>query len=233
MDFSWLGNYIGLLFQGAVTTIELLVISTAAGFILAICIALVLVRGGTLTRTIAKSYCIFFRGTPLLVQLWILYYGFGSFLPGIPWIRASVFWPILRDGYFFAALGLTLNWAAYEAEVIRGALLAVPRGELEAARAYGMSEFKLLLRIWLPRALGIALPTIVGEIVLQLKSTPLVFTITVMDLYGVAYRVRQDTFLVYEPLIVATVFYVSLTFVITRGFALLEKRLSFASRPSK
>lgn len=108
--------------------------------------------------------------------------------------------------FLFAAVSFTLNYAAYEAEVLRGALLGVPKGELEAGRAFGMSRFTLARRIWLPRAIRAALPTIAGEVVMQLKATPLAFTVTVMDLYAVAYKVRQDTLLVYEPLFVVTIF---------------------------
>ena len=125
----------------------------------------------------------------------------------------------------FAAVSFTLNYAAYEAEVLRGALLAVPKGELEAGRAFGMGRFTLIRRIWLPRAIRIALPTIAGEVVMQLKATPLAFTVTVMDLYAVAYKVRQDTLLVYEPLIVVTVFYLILTAIIARCFGLVERQV--------
>lgn len=128
-------------------------------------------------------------------------------------------------GLFFAAVSFTLNYAAYEAEVLRGALLAVPKGELEAGRAFGMGRFTLIRRIWLPRAIRIALPTITGEVVMQLKATPLAFTVTVMDLYAVAYKVRQDTLLVYEPLIVVTVFYLILTAIIARCFGLVERQV--------
>jgi polar amino acid transport system permease protein len=143
----------------------------------------------------------------------------------IPGLRQSLFWPILREGFFFAAVSFTLNYAAYEAEVLRGALLAVPKGELEAGKAFGMRPFTLIRRIWLPRAIRIALPTIGGEIVMQLKATPLAFTVTVMDLYAVASKVRQDTLLVYEPLIVVTVFYLILTAIIARAFRLLEAQV--------
>ncbi|PAM65406.1 nickel permease, partial [Stenotrophomonas maltophilia] len=135
-----------------------------------------------------------------------LYYGVGSLLPMVPGLRQSFLWPILREGFFFAALSFTLNFAAYQSEVLRGALLSVPKGELEAGRSLGMSPSVLVRRIWLPRAIRTALPTIAGEIVLQLKATPLAFTVTVMDLYAVAFKVRQDTLLVYEPLLVVTLF---------------------------
>ncbi|ANM12195.1 MULTISPECIES: ABC transporter permease [unclassified Rhizobium] len=225
MDFSWVSSYWPLLVAGATQTILLLVISVALGFVLAIGLALAQIGGPYWLRWCAKSYCTCLRGTPLLIQLWLLYYGVGSLLPMIPGLRASFVWPIVREGFFFAAVSFTLNYAAYEAEVLRGALLAVPKGELEAGRAFGMTRWTLLRRIWLPRATRIALPTITGEVVLQLKATPLAFTVTVMDLYAVAYKIRQDTLLVYEPLIVVTIFYVCLTIVITRAFRIVERQL--------
>ncbi|MCY1233661.1 Octopine transport system permease protein OccM [compost metagenome] len=143
----------------------------------------------------------------------------------IPGLRSSFLWPIVREGFFFATVSFTLNYAAYEAEVLRGALLAVHKGELEAGQAFGMGRWTLLRRIWLPRAIRIALPTITGEVVLQLKATPLAFTVTVMDLYSVAYKIRQDTLLVYEPLVVVTIFYVCLTILITRAFRVVEMQV--------
>jgi polar amino acid transport system permease protein len=225
MTFSWIASYWSLLLAGAAQTVLLLVISVVFGFILAIGLAFAQVSGGPLTRYIARGYCTFFRGTPLLIQLWLFYYGVGSLLPMIPGLRQSLFWPILREGFFFAAVSFTLNYAAYEAEVLRGALLAVPKGELEAGRSFGMRPFTLIRRIWLPRAIRIALPTIGGEIVMQLKATPLAFTVTVMDLYAVASKVRQDTLRVYEPLILVTVFYLILTAIIARAFRLLEAQV--------
>ncbi|ACP21812.1 putative ArtM, ABC-type arginine/histidine transport system, permease component ArtM (plasmid) [Sinorhizobium fredii NGR234] len=225
MDFSWIFSYWPLLAAGAVQTVLLLVISVGCGFILAIGLALAQVVGPRWLKLFARGYCTCLRGTPLLIQLWLLYYGVGSLLPMIPGLRASFLWPILREGFFFAAVSFTLNYAAYEAEVLRGALLAVPKGELEAGRSFGMSSSTLFRRIWLPRAIRIALPTIAGEVVLQLKATPLAFTVTVMDLYAVAYKVRQDTLLVYEPLMVVTVFYVCLTLIITRAFKIVEAQV--------
>ncbi|MBF2714007.1 ABC transporter permease [Agrobacterium vitis] len=225
MDFSWIGNYWPLLLTGAWQTLALLVISVVLGFVMAIGLAFAQVSGGPVTRVLARSYSTFFRGTPLLIQVWLLYYGVGSLLPMIPGIRQSLIWPLLREGFFFAAVSFTLNYAAYEAEVLRGALLAVPKGELEAGRAFGMGRFTLIRRVWLPRAIRIALPTIAGEVVMQLKATPLAFTVTVMDLYAVAYKVRQDTLLVYEPLIVVTLFYLALTAIIARCFRVVEAQV--------
>lgn len=225
MNFSWIFTYWPLLAAGAVQTVLLLVISVTLGFILAIGLALAQINEPRAIKWLARGYCTCLRGTPLLIQLWLLYYGVGSLLPLIPGLRASFLWPILREGFFFAAVSFTLNYAAYEAEVLRGALLAVPKGELEAARSLGMSPAQVLRRIWLPRAIRIALPTIAGEIVLQLKATPLAFTVTVMDLYAVAYKIRQDTLLVYEPLLVVTAFYVFLTLLVTRVFRIVEAQV--------
>ncbi|MCA1490512.1 ABC transporter permease [Ensifer sp. NBAIM29] len=225
MNFSWVSTYWPLLAAGAVQTVLLLVISVVIGFFLAVGLALAQINGPRGLKWLARGYGTCLRGTPLLIQLWLLYYGVGSLLPLVPGLRSSFLWPVLREGFFFAAVSFTLNYAAYEAEVLRGALLAVPKGELEAARAFGMSRAQVLRRIWLPRAIRIALPTIAGEVVLQLKATPLAFTVTVMDLYAVAYKIRQDTLLVYEPLIVVTVFYVFLTLLVTRAFKIVETQV--------
>ena len=225
MRFDWIPKYWPLLIDGAIQTVSLLIISVSAGFVLAIALAFAQVSCGPVSRNLSRAYCTFLRGTPLLIQLWLLYYGVGSLLPMVPGLRQSFLWPILREGFFFAAVSFTLNFAAYQAIILRGALLSVPKGELEAGRAVGMSPFTLVRRIWLPRAIRIALPSIAGEVVLQLKSTPLAFTVTVMDLYAVAYKVRQDTLLVYEPLLVVTLFYVAVTAVIARSFKLVEAQV--------
>lgn len=224
MDFAWLTSYWPLLLKGGAQTIALVVLSVSFGFVLAIGLALAQVMGPRPLAWLSQGFCTLLRGTPLLIQLWLLYYGLGSLLPMVPGLRESLFWPILREGFFFAVLAFTLNYAAYEAVVLRSALLAVPKGEIEAGLAFGMSRPKLLLRVWLPRAIRIALPTIAGEVVLQLKATPLAFTVTVMDLYAVAFKVRQDTLLVYEPLFVVTLFYVVLTAAIVQIFGRIERQ---------
>ncbi|MCJ8054625.1 ABC transporter permease subunit [Shinella curvata] len=225
MDFSWIIPYRDLLLHGAVLTCVLLAISVTLGFGIAILLAVAQVGRSRFLRIAAKSYCTFFRGTPLLIQLWLIYYGLGSYLPHIPGLRGSFLWPVMREGVFFAAVALTLNFAAYQGEILRGTLLAVPKGELEAAKAAGMRPGMVLRRIWLPRAIRIGLPTFAGEVILQLKATPIVFSVTVMDLYGAAYKIRQDTLLVYEPLILVATFYVTLTFFITQVFKRFENAL--------
>jgi polar amino acid transport system permease protein len=120
-------------------------------------------------------------------------------------------------------LAFTISFAGYEGEIMRGAFLGVPRGELEAARAFGMSPWKVLTRVWFPRAVRLVLPTLAGETVLQLKSTPLAFTVTIMDLMGVTSKIRQDTFRIFEPLLLLAVIYMCLTFIIVWGYSFVEK----------
>ena len=225
MHWEWLANpeYQHLLLVGLYYTLILLVTSVVIGFTLAVPIGLVQVTGPWPLKMAARGFCSFIRGTPLLIQLWLLYYGFGSLFPSIPWIRHSFMWPVLREGFYYAVLGLSLSVAGYEGEIMRGAFLGVPRGELEAARAFGMSGWKVLSRVWFPRAVLQVLPTLAGEMISQLKSTPLAFTITVMDLMGARFKISSDTYIMYEPLIFIAVVYMILTFIITRAFGYLER----------
>jgi polar amino acid transport system permease protein len=225
MDFSWFPQYLPMIVKGIGLTLVLLAISLVFGFLLAIPVGLVQVTGPRWLKWLAAGFCTVIRGTPLLVQLWLLYYGLGSFFPQIPWIRQSFMWPVLREGFFYAALAFTLSFAGYEGAVMKGAFQSVPKGELEAARAFGMSPWTVLRRIWLPRAFRIVLPTLGGETILQLKATPLAATVTVIELYGASYQVRQDTYRVYEPLLLVALIYLALTYVITRIFAYIERQV--------
>ena len=133
----------------------------------------------------------------------------------------------LMAGNALAETELRMTWYndGIEGEVMRGAFAGVPRGQLESARAFGMSRWKIFRRIWLPQAIQRALPTLAGETVLQLKATPLVATITVVDIFSVASRVRQETFIVYEPLLILALIYLAITGVIVFAFRKLESRI--------
>lgn len=224
-DWSWLPKYLPLLVQGLATTLALLAGSVALGGLLALPVGLVQVTGPAWLATPARVFCTIIRGTPLLLQLWLIYYGLGSLFPMLPGLRGSVFWPYLREAWPYGLAALTLSFAAYEGEVMRGAFAGVPAGELQAGRAFGMSPAKLFWRIWLPRALHRALPTLNGEMVLQLKATPLIATITVVDLYGVISRVRSATLLTYEPLLLLALIYLILTAILVAVFRWLEQRI--------
>jgi polar amino acid transport system permease protein len=225
LRWDWLADYTPLMVEGIWNTIWILVVTSVLGMVLAIPLGLAQAAGPWYLAAPARAFCTVIRGTPLLLQLWLLYYGLGSLFPQFPWIRQSELWPILRQAWPYAVLALTLSFAGYEGEVMRGAFKGVPRGQLEAAKAMGMPRFTILRRIWLPQAVQRALPTLGGETVLQLKATPLVATITVMDIYAVSSRVRQDTFIVYEPLLLLAVVYMCITGLIVLGFRQLERRV--------
>jgi polar amino acid transport system permease protein len=225
MVWDWLPKYASLLLNGLWLTLTILALSCFFGFLLAVPLGLARVAGPWWLNWPANLYCRFIRGTPLLVQLYLLYYGLGSLFPLIPEIRNSFAWPVLREGYFYAVLALSLNAAGYEGEIMRGAFLSVPKGELEAARSFGMSPWQTFRRVWFPRAVRSVLPTLTGEAILQLKATPLVFTVTVMDLMGVIYKIRQDTYRIYEPLLLAAAIYMIITFLLTMVFKHYEDQI--------
>ena len=224
LDF-FLGLFPQLL-HGTWITLLILFLSGVIGNALAIGVALGRVSRNAFLNSTSYFYTLLMRGTPLLVQIYLLYYGLGSIFAHTPAIRHSFLWPYLRDGFWYGVVALSLNTAGYTGEILRGAILAVPHGEIEAARAFGMSKWLVLRRITLPRAYRICLPTLVGETILLLKSTPLVSTITVLDMMGVANFIRVQTFRVYEPLLAAALIYVFLTFVLTRFFRWVEARLN-------
>lgn len=225
MRWDWLPQYMPLALQGIWRTIWLLVVTSALGLAIAVPLGLVQVTGPVWLAVPAKAFCTIIRGTPLLLQLWLLYYGLGSLFPQFPWIRESFLWPYLRQAWPYGVMALTISYAGYEGEVMRGAFAGVPRGQLEAARAFGMSRWKIFRRIWLPQAIHRALPTLAGETVLQLKATPLVATITMVDIYSVASRVRQETFITYEPLLLLALVYMAITGVLVFLFRKLEARI--------
>ena len=225
MHWDWLPGYIPDFIDGIIITLQLLGLSVAFCMLLAIPIGLVQVTGPRWLAIPARAFCTMIRGTPLLIQLWLLYYGLGSLFPMIPGLRESFLWPILRDAFPYAVLAFSLSVAGYEGEIMRGAFKSVPKGELEAARAFGMNRFTLLRRIWLPRAFQNVLPTLAGELVLTLKATPLAATITIFDVYGVGTVVRQETYRIYEPLLVVAGIYLCLTAVIVVFFRWLEQRV--------
>lgn len=225
MDWSWLPGYLPKIGHGLLVTLALLVSSVAAGFALGLPLGAVQVTGPAPLRWLANGFCTVIRGTPLLLQLWLIYYGLGALFAQFPEIRGSWLWPYLRQAWPYGFLTLTLSFAAYQGEVMRGAFAGVPRGELEAARAFGMPRLMVFRRVWFPRAVHRALPTLAGEIILQLKATPLVATITVTDLYAVITRVRQATYLTYEPLLLLIAIYLCLSGTLTLTLRWLEGRV--------
>jgi polar amino acid transport system permease protein len=222
--WEWLGEpkYQALIVRGIGNTLVLLVLSMGIGMALAVPLGLAQAVGPWWLALPAQAFCGLIRGTPLLLQLFLLYYGIGSLFPTIEGIRQSWMWPILRDAWYYAVVGLSLSVAGYEGEVMRGAFKGVPHGQLEAARAMGVPRVTAFRRIWLPQALHKVLPTLGGETVLTLKATPLVAMITVVDIYAVASRVRSETLITYEPLLLLALVYLVITGAIVLLFRWFE-----------
>ncbi|MAG98463.1 MAG: ABC transporter permease [Alphaproteobacteria bacterium] len=227
MDFDLMVTSIPRLLEGAVVTLQLVSLSLILGMILALPLALCRVSRQPLLWMPVYGYIFYFRGTPLLVQIFLTYYGLGQFEA----VRESFLWPVLREAYWCAIIAFTMNTAAYTAEILRGGILAVPAGEIEAARAVGMSRWLLYRRIILPRAIRMALPAYSNEVILMLKASALASTITLLDLTGVARIIVARSFAPYELFLTAGVIYLLMTFVVTRAFKQAEYRLSPHLRP--
>ena len=170
----------------------------------------------------AYAYMFYFRGTPLLVQIFLIYYGSGQFVPEL---RAVGLWQFFREPYFCAVLTLTLNTGAYTAEILRGAILGVPHGEIEAAKACGMSRLLLLRRIILPKAVRLVLPAYSNEVILMLQATSLASLVTITELTRAANIIYNRTYAVYEMYLTIAAIYVAITYLILWGFRALEHRL--------
>ncbi|MDF3154652.1 ABC transporter permease subunit [Mesorhizobium sp. XAP10] len=214
------------LLAGVQVTIVLFVGCAVVGNLLAIPVALARLSNRRWLRYPAVAFILAFRGTPLLVQLYLCYFGVGQILSGIPSIRFSPLWPLLRGAEFYAFFTLSLNTTAYCGEIWRGAIQAIPDGQREAGQSLGLSKTRIMISVLLPQAFRLALPAIGGQNILLLKGTALASTITVFELMGAANLVRAQTFRVYEPLIAAALGYFLLAALITVGFGLFERRLA-------
>ncbi len=207
--------------EGALLTLELLFLSAAAGLCLAVPMAIARVSKTFWINMWPRAYIFFFRGTPLLVQLFLVYYGLSQFEA----VRGSFAWLVLRDAYSCAVITFTLHTAAYISEILRGAIQAVPVGEIEAARAVGMRPKQVYTSIVLPRAFRMALPSYGNELILMLKASALASTITLLDLTGVARTLYAKNYLPVETFVTAAAFYLIITYVLTRMVRLLENHL--------
>jgi len=214
------------LLYGVWLTVEISAICFVLGNAMAVGVALARMSKNPVIATIAKGYISLFRSTPFLTQVYIIYYGCGDFFAHTPALRHSFLWPYLRDAFWYGILALSLNTAAYSGNILKGGLEGVPFGEIEAGRAFGMSRFLIFWRISFPRAIRIILPTMSGETILLVKTTAILSTITILDLMGTARFIIAQTFRVYEPLLAAAVYYICLTFIITRVFRYLEAYLN-------
>jgi arginine/ornithine transport system permease protein len=227
MNLDALAESLPLYFSGTLVTIELLAAALAAG--LACAIPLAVLRNSTrawISRPVwLYTYAI--RGTPLLVQLFLVYYGLAQFEA----VRTSGLWPLLSQAWFCAALAFAINTCAYTTEILAGAIAATSAGEIEAARALGMSMPTLYRRIVLPSALRRSLPAYSNEVIMMLHGTSLASIVTLLDLTGAAREMNSRYYLPFEAFITAAVFYLALTFALLSLFRLAERRWLAHLRP--
>ncbi len=221
MDLAFLGETLLRLASAIPTTLELAFVSVSIGLALALLLAL-LRASSVIGAACVRAYVFVFRGSPLLVQIFLIYYGLGQFDA----VRESFLWPFLRRPWWCAILALALNTAAYGSEIIRGGLAAVPAGSIEAGRVAGMSRFTLYRRIVLPLALRQALPAYGSEIIIMVKSTSLASIITITELTGTARQIVSDSFRAIEVFVCAGLIYLAINFVLTRAVLLLERTLT-------
>ncbi len=215
------------LLEGLAVTVQLVALALVLGMCLAIPLALLRASKNAVLWMPIYAFIFVFRGTPLLVQIFIVYYGLGQ----SETVRESFLWLFFKEAYWCAIFTFTLNTSAYTAEILRGAIQAVPHGEIEAARAIGMGRVVVLRRIIVPGAFRLALPAYGNEIILILKGSALASTITLLDLTGVARVIVSRTFAPYELFLMAAIMYLALTLIIVRGLKYAEWRLSPHLRP--
>jgi len=219
MSWDVIAENLPLYVSGVWVTLQLLAISLVFGILIAIPLAVLRAMPGPLNRVV-WLYTYVFRGTPMLVQLFIIYYGLGQFEA----VRESIAWEWLQNAWFCACLAFVLNTAAYTTEIIAGAIKSLPHGEIEAAKAYGMDRLTLLRRIVLPAALRRALPAYGNEAIFMLHGTSLAMLVTIADLTGVAKRINAMHYIPFEAYIPAGLFYLTLTLLMVALFRWAENR---------
>ncbi|MBE1282938.1 MAG: ABC transporter permease subunit [Rhodobacteraceae bacterium] len=221
LDFYLVLQNWSLFWKGLQNTLLLLVLSLIAGGLLAVPLAIIRATRVPILNPIAYGFIYFVRGTPLLVQLYVIYYGLSQFEA----VRDSAAWVILREPWWCALIAFSIGTAAYTAEIFRGAIEDTPRGEVEATIAAGMSRVLAYRRIILPSAFRRALPAYGNEVIFNLHTTVIASTVTVIDVLGAARTFNNKYYLAYEGFITAALIFIAIVFVITRVFNLMERRM--------
>ncbi|WP_322804175.1 ABC transporter permease [Vibrio alfacsensis] len=223
MDFSLIIESFPVYLEGLWTTVWLVSVALVIGLCVSIPLAVARNSDNYAISLPSWAFIYFFRGTPLLVQLYLIYYGMDQFFP-----VKDTLW---EHAWFCALVAFVLNTSAYTAEIIRGAINGLPKGEVEAAKAYGMSTFMTYRRIILPSALRRALPAYSNEVIFMLHGSAVAGIITIMDLTGAARLVNSRYYAPFESFLSAGLFYMALTFIILWCFKVAEKRFLAYLRP--
>jgi len=223
MDLDFMLEHLPRLFKATKLTIQLTLLSLFFGIFVGIFFAILRTSRNKILYYISYYYSYIFRGTPLLVQIFIIYFGLGQ----VEWIRESFLWIFLKEPYSCAILAFTLNTGAYSSEIFRSAFETINKGIVEAAKGLGINKMHTFLKIKLPIAIRQSLPAYGNEMILMLKGTSLASTVTLLDLTGVAKHIISTTFRPVEVFIVAGSIYLLMTFIIHSFIKFLEKRLEY------
>ena len=207
--------------QGIPLTLQVVIIATILGFVLAILVALMRISGRGILSIPAYYFVYLIRGTPLLLQLYFIYYGLGQF----SFIRESFLWPILREPYWCGIITLTISTGAYSSEIIRGGIMSVSKGYLEASNALGMSKFMTFMKVTLPITFRQALPAYGNELILMVKASSLISIITLMEITGIARTIISKTYAPVEIFLVAGSIYLFINFLIVMSVNFAENKL--------
>ena len=225
MDFELMISSFPKLLNAAIITLKLLSVSLIIGLFIGLLFAILRLNKNVFVNKFAYGYSYLFRGTPLLVQIFIIYFGLGQ----IEYLRSTFLWVILKEPYWCAIIAFALNTGAYTSEILRSAFQTIKPGIIEAGKSLGISNKIIFYKIQIPIAIRQSLPAYGNEIILMMKGTSLASTVTLMDLTGVAKYIISTTFRPVEVFIVAGGIYLFMTFVIHNLIKFLEKKYSFNS----
>ena len=223
MDLDLMINSFPKLLSAAAITLKLLSVSLIIGLFIGLFFAILRINKNIFISKFAYGYSYVFRGTPLLVQIFIIYFGLGQ----IEYLRSTVLWVILKEPYWCAIIAFALNTGAYTSEILRSAFQTIKPGIIEAGKSLGISNKVIFYKIQIPIAIRQSLPAYGNEIILMMKGTSLASTVTIMDLTGVAKYIISTTFKPIEVFIVAGGIYLFITFIIHNLIKFLEKKYSF------
>lgn len=227
LDFYVIAEHWDLFAEGLWYTAHLTFLALVIGGLLSIPLAIARFERIPVLSQVIYGYVYVFRGTPLLIQLYLIYYGLGQF----DFVKESFLWPYLREAWWCTLIAFVLNTAAYTTEIFRGAIAATPYGEVQAAKACGMSYWQRMRRIILPSSFRRALPAYSNEVIFMLHGSVVASLVTIQDILGAGRTMNAKFYIVYEGLIAAAVLYMILVFLISKGFKLWEKKWHAHLRP--
>tara|TARA_B100000767_G_scaffold195624_1_gene182650 strand:+ start:1242 stop:1916 length:675 start_codon:yes stop_codon:yes gene_type:complete len=222
MNYNLIYESFFQILKGLSTSLEIILLSLMFGLMFSIVIVIMRLSKNMLLNTFSRSFVFIIRGTPLLVQIYFIYYGLAQF----PAVRDSIVWIVLKEPFWCGVLALTINTAAYTSEIIRSGLNSIIKGQIESATAFGMTKFMAFKRILLPQAIRQSIPAYSNEIILMIKASSLVSIITIMEMTGIARKIISKTFAPIEVFIAAGIIYLILNYLVTEIFKKIEKKYS-------